>query len=105
MSLHPGWADRLTTFFGTDSWQQTFYHRETQHTLFGAEKGFVKDADFESIGQFFVDRLKSVFAGVASHPLPLRNSKNVPIFLLCFAAANPKGAPTAVKIAENILRK
>jgi hypothetical protein len=29
--------------------------------------------------------------------------EGVPIYLLCFAAGNPKGAPTAVKIAKDIL--
>jgi len=50
-----------------------------------------------------VDRLKTVFTKVAEKPLPLLNSKHVPLYLLCFAAGNPKGAPTAVKIAQNIL--
>ena len=39
------------------------------------------------------------------NPLRLRNSKNVPLYLLCFAVGNPKGAPTAVNIAEDILLK
>jgi three-Cys-motif partner protein len=99
------WADRLTTFFGTETWEEAFYRPRKQYTLFGPQDMLEKDTDFESIGKFFVDRLKSVFAGVATNPLPLRNSKNVPIFLLCFAAANTKGAPTAVKIAHNILGK
>jgi hypothetical protein len=37
------------------------------------------------------------------NPLPLRNTKNIPIFLLCFAASNPRGAKAAVKIAQHIL--
>lgn len=35
----------------------------------------------------------------------LMNSKNISLYLLCFAAGNPKGAPTALKIANYILRK
>jgi hypothetical protein len=41
---------------------------------------------------------------VAESPLSLQNSKGTPIYSLCFAAGNPKGAPTAVKIAQDILR-
>ena len=63
-----------------------------------------REASFEAIGAYFVERLKTVFEGVAENPLPLRNSMNVPIYLLCFAAANPKGAPPAVRIANHILR-
>jgi hypothetical protein len=42
------------------------------------------------LGAFFVQRLETVFAQVVKKPLPLRNTKNVPIYLLCFAAGNPK---------------
>ena len=35
----------------------------------------------------------------------LDRSKNVPIYLLCFAAANKRGAPTAVKIAQDVMLK
>jgi len=51
-----------------------------------------------------VARLKTVFARVAENPLALRNSTNTPLYLLCFAAGNPKGAATAVKIAGDILK-
>jgi len=58
----------------------------------------------EGIGKFFVKRLNTVFAKVASNPLFMCNSKGVPLFLLCFAAGNPKHARLAVKIAKDILR-
>jgi three-Cys-motif partner protein len=99
------WAQRLTLFFGTDEWQKAFYTRQTIQTLFGEEELQVKDADFDSIGKFFVERLKTVFTAVAETPRPLRNSRNVPLYLLCFAAGNPKGAPTALKIANHLLKK
>ena len=62
-------------------------------------------ADFDLIGEYFVKRLKTVFAGVAQNPLPLLNSRNSPLYLLCFAAANPKGSTTAIKIAQDILKR
>ena len=99
------WADSLTRMFGTSAWRQEFYPKQVQQTLFGEHESHPKDADFERIGKFFVKRLKTVFAGVADNPLPLRNSKNIPLFLLCFASANPRGATTAIKIAQNILGK
>lgn len=63
-----------------------------------------KVADFESISQYFVERLKTVFAGVADNPLVLYNSCNNPLYLLCFASGNPKGSKTAIKIAQEILK-
>jgi three-Cys-motif partner protein len=102
-------SERLTRLFGTEDWREAFYEareeRNDQPTFFDMEAGgHAKRADFNVIGAFFVERLKTVFAGVAENPLPLRNSTNVPLYLLCFAAANPKGAPTAVRIANHILR-
>ena len=99
------WHVALNRMFGSESWKEVFYRRRKVETLFGEEGTQVRDADFEGIGNYFVGRLKTVFAAVADNPLPLRNSRNIPLFLLCFAAGNPKGAPTALKIAQDILKK
>lgn len=97
------WADRLTATFGTEDWKERFYKRSRQPSLFGDDPHFEKEATFEEITQFFLERLETVFEEVAQKPLVLMNSHNNRIFLLCFASANPKGAPTAVKIAQDIL--
>ena len=73
--------------------------------VFGEETGYAKRTNFDAIGRFFVDRLEEVFVGVSKNPLPLPNSKGVPLFLLCFAVANLKGAKPALKIANYLLRK
>ncbi len=99
----PEWARRLTRFFGTEEWREEFYHEVAVQTLFGEENQLTKDADFDRIGAFFLKRLSGVFAGVAPNPLTLRNSRGNPMYLLCFAAGNPKGAPIAVRIAKHIL--
>jgi len=65
--------------------------------LFGENPESVKVADFASMGRFFIERLKTVFAGVAPHAMPLLNSRNNPMYLLCFAAGNKKGAGPAVQ--------
>lgn len=98
------WADALTRFFGNEEWKKEFYPKKTERTLFGEEKTERKEANFERIGRFFLEQLKTSFAQVVANPLILTNSKGVPIYLLCFAAGNPKGAPTAVKIAKDILK-
>lgn len=99
------WAHRLTRFFGTDAWRDAFYQTAAQMDMFSTAERLEKTANFDTIGGFFVQRLQSIFAGVAQNPLALHNSKHVPLYLLCFAAGNPKGAPTAIKIAQDILRK
>ena len=55
--------------------------------------------------RYFNDRLKSIFAAVADEPKVLRNSANSPLYLLCFAAGNPKGAPIALRIASHLLKR
>jgi three-Cys-motif partner protein len=99
------WAERLTRIFGTDDWRKAFYHESNQADLFNKSSDVIKDADFKTIATYWVSRLQAVFADVARNPLPLRNSRNVPIYLLSFAAANPRVAKTAVKIAQDILAR
>ena len=99
------WCQALDRLFGSRTWKESFYTKKKIETLFGDEDVQVKDADFDAISLYFVNRLKTVFVGVADNPLPLRNSRNIPLFLLCFAVGNPKGAPTALRIAKDILKK
>ena len=96
---------RLDQIFGTQSWFDAFYRTSRPEDIFGQRLEAVEKAcDFESIGQFYLERLKSVFARVAPKPRILENSR-APLFQLFFAAANPKGAPIAVKIASHLLER
>jgi three-Cys-motif partner protein len=99
------WAEALTRSLGTDEWRSVFYARSDEPMLFPDDVSEHKVAGVDILGRFVLDRLKSAFADVAANPLTLRNSKNTPIYLLCFAAGNPKKARTAVNIAQDILKK
>lgn len=96
------WSEKLTRFFGTDEWKNEFYTENRQDSLFGDILPDIKIATYENIKQYFLKRLSSIFEKVAK-PIELKNTKGSPLFLLCFAASNPKGAPIAVKIANHIL--
>jgi three-Cys-motif partner protein len=98
------WRKRLDLLLGTDTWYDEFYRVERETTLFGAEDHVVK-ARTETIGRYFNERLKSIFAGVAEHPKVLRNSANCPLYLLCFAVGNERGAPIALRIANHLLKE
>jgi three-Cys-motif partner protein len=98
------WRTRLSTVLGATNWEQKFYHRQVEPGLFGQERVVERRVDAESVGRFFIERLNSIFSGVAPKPLLLRNSKNAPLYLFCFAAGNRRGAPTAVKIASDLIR-
>jgi hypothetical protein len=78
---------------------------ESLPTLFGEPEERVVKASTETIGKYFNNRLKSVFAAVADEPKVLRNSGNSPLYLLCFAAGNSKGAPIALRIASHLLTR
>ena len=98
------WADALTRFFGNRDWKSRFYRPNVQQSLFADESALTKDTDFEAIGDYFVERLRDVFVEVSPEYKTLRNSRNSPLYLLCFAASNPRGAPIAIRIANHILR-
>jgi three-Cys-motif partner protein len=97
-----GWQRCLTKLLGTEEWRQEFYRERTEHDLLGP-KQVMEKVNVESIGRYFNQRLQSVFAGVADEPLVLRNSTGCPLYLLCFAAGNPKGARPALRIASHLL--
>ena len=97
------WRSALTRFWGTEEWFEEFYEEFT--TLMETESCHIKKATFEKIKRYYLERLRSLFAGVADNPLPLKNSKGSLLYLLCFAAANPRGAEIAVRIAQHILKK
>lgn len=99
------WRHRLDVLLGTTDWYDEFYRVEVAKTLFDTDEQRIVRASTDVIGRYFNARLKTVFAGVAEGPKVLLNSTNCPLYLLCFAAGNKKGAPIAVKIAEHLLGK
>ncbi len=99
------WNARLDRMFGTNGWSEEFYRTSSTEGLFGEISSKRKTGNFESISRYYNGRLQGLFAGVADSPLRLCNSTGNPLFLFCFAAANPKGAPIAKRIAEHIIMK
>jgi three-Cys-motif partner protein len=99
----PKHKERLNDMFGTDEWQTAFFKESPQPNMFEVTPGLIKNANMEAIANFFNQRLETIFEKVANNPLFLRNSKKNPLYLLCFASGNPKGAIPAVRIAQHIL--
>ena len=98
-----GFANRLTEVFGTDDWRTEFYSSSAQSDLFSSENRLKKVATFDTIAEYWIAKLKNVFPGVSARPRFLRNSRGSPLFLLCFAASNAKGAKAALNIANDLL--
>lgn len=99
------WARRITALLGTDDWREHFYRTEAEPDLFGENTLRTIKASMEQIGRFFLQRLETVFAGVAPEPLVLANSRGSPLYLLCFAIGNERGADIGLRIANDILRR
>lgn len=95
---------RLDQTFGESDWFDAFYTVSQKNDIFGETDLLLeKTADFEVIKEYFIQRLKGIFPGVAENPLLLKNSRNSPLYLLCFACGNRNAADVAKKIAQDIL--
>ncbi len=92
--------ERLTTFWGDQSWKEAAYAEHPQGDLFA--KSTVLKQSNEAIVKAFQDRLKKV-AGFTYVPeaLPMRNSNNAIVYYLCFASQKP----VAQRIVESIFAK
>lgn len=96
------YAHRFDRVFGGTEWRSELYYTQTQPTLFGEMESTVR-SDQQAIVDLYLRKLDSVFEMVAPSPKWFYNSRNSPQFAFMFAASNPKGAPTAVKIAKHLL--
>ena len=99
------WRRRLNLLLGTEDWYDEFYRVETTPMLFGNDQEQVVKATMATMGRYFNNRLKEVFAGVVDTPGVLRNSANNPLYLLCFAVGNERGRDIALRIAKSLLKK
>lgn len=101
------WRKRLDAILGASDWYDLAFKKKMTQGLFGEEEITVKTGDFELIIEYVVKRLQTVFPGVAENPLPLFNSRNNPLYLLCFAVSNPtpRAKELALDIARSVLRR
>jgi three-Cys-motif partner protein len=95
------WRNKLNAAVGTLEWAEHFYP-DLAESIFDGSRIRFRDAGAEKLRAFINSRLSTCFECVADG-LILRNSTGSPMFLLCFAAANKKGAPLALRIANHIL--
>ena len=93
----PDQAERLTRYWGDDSWRQAAYRQIPG--LFGAME---QKSTNKALAKAFRDRLKKV-AGFryVPEPIPMRNTKGAVVYYLYFASQNQTGA----KIVGDIFSK
>jgi hypothetical protein len=75
--------------------------------LFGDEEQRIVKVRMDRMARWFVERLAGEFADVVPRPAVLRNRRQSPLYLLCFALGNP--SPTArrpaLRIANHLLKR
>ena len=103
------WQISITKVLGTEDWKSVFYKKDPQLSLFPEKykNRVIKVASFNKIGQFFLKRMNEIFPGVINKPFYLYNSKNNPLYALCFGVSNPskKAQVLALKLATEIIGK
>lgn len=92
----------LNRLFGDDAWKVEFYAESPQMNLFEEETQMEKSVSTQKLCEYLIRRLKLAFADVMESPIVLKTDGGAPLFCLVFAAANPKGAKTAIRIANDI---
>lgn len=92
-------VERMTKFWGDESWKQAAYAESAQGGLFGRE--MVKQGN-EEIVAAFRKRLKEVAGfGFVPKPLPMKNSTNAVVYYLFLASQKS----VAEKIINGIFKK
>jgi len=97
------WKARLNRLFGTEAWQGRFWQAGRQTGLFGDGENTERTVSEDVMTGFLHERLTTCFGKKVARILTLRNSKQSPLYFLCFGASNEKGAGPALRIANYIL--
>lgn len=93
-------VERMTRFWGDESWKQAAYAEDPQQNLFTGPD-LIKQEN-EAIVNAFRVRLQKVGAFTfVPEPLPMRNRNNAVVYYLFFASQKP----VAEKIIDDILKK
>ena len=94
--VSPQQQQRMTRFWGDDSWRQLFYRPARQTSLFGEEQEKVENAEVaEAFRQRLIDRAGFKFV---PEPLPMRISTGAVVYYLFFAGPNETGKKIVTSI-------
>ncbi|MDO4544524.1 MAG: three-Cys-motif partner protein TcmP [Bacillota bacterium] len=96
---------QLTRLFGTTEWEEEIYRAPEQISLFDGPDNKEK-VTTEELKKFILKRLNTIFPAVSNNAVVLKNSRNAPMFLLCFAVGNPsnKAKAVAMRVADYLLK-
>ena len=95
---------KLNNILGTDTWKDCIYSEPRQLSFLDDHD--LEKTDVEGVKNYILSRLKSTFPTVSDKAALLKNDKNSPLFLLCFAGSNPSRAAKelSLRAADYILK-
>lgn len=105
-NISPEHRKAMNRLLGRTNWFDAFYKASRTPDLFGEiTAGWIKDCNIPRIGEYFINRLNSIFPGVGKKGYPLLNSTGYCMYILFFACSNPdpRAKNLALKIANHIL--
>ena len=88
--------DRINRILGTNDWEKILYSKSLQSNFL--EEDFLEKTSIDNIKNFILTRLKQTFPTVSDKAVLLRNDRNSPQFLLCFAGSNPSPRPRTLSL-------
>ena len=98
------WMQNIDRVFGKKNFWKSFYSPVRQASFFAQGDELERKQGSDLIAEAYREQLKTSFVRVAPTRRVLKNSTNSNLFDLFFAASNPRGADTAVRIADYILK-
>lgn len=100
--IHQANKEKLNRILGPD-WENGIYSASPQLSFL--EENIKQKTSIDGIKNFILNRLNQTFPTVSSKALLLKNERNSPQFLLCFAGSNPseRASMLSLNIADYIL--
>jgi three-Cys-motif partner protein len=97
--------NKLNRILGTNDWEKIIYSDSPQLSFL--EENIKQKTSINNIKNFILTRLKQTFPTVSDQAELLRNERNSPLFLLCFAGSNPskRASVLSLKAADYILSR
>lgn len=90
----------LSRLFGTSGWYGEIFTKTRWRGFLFVEEITRRRRGCKIIIKYFLNRLKTVFPYVATNPLRLRNSRGLPMYLLCFASPSKERMEIAQKLFQ-----
>jgi three-Cys-motif partner protein len=94
---------KINLILGTHKWENILYFDSPQLNFLN--ESIKEKTSIENFKNFILDRFKQTFPTVSDKAVLLRNERNSPQFLLCFACSNPskRAGALSLKVANHIL--